>query len=320
MPAQLTEAPARKGGKTRPLIRVAGEHQQLTLPGMLWPAGCARAQSAPLFFEKITKDQANELITAFGGHPLGEYNRPFGYQAWGLAIDGQAVSVTVSASTVGATSAGYSCFEVVELARIARHPDHPGVMRVMLRLWRDYLAGRWDYWDTPVHAAVSYGLPGKEGNLYRFDGWKFYGKCKPWEGGGEESWSNPSKANEMDDGIKSLWYYPYPSAARDISALLGTAGFGRGVKPKKKKREPGLPGYMVTSPAPGAVRVQYYTPPRKSDARQGEMLAAYARAITAAGYTIAADCGDDDLVIPRQRRPQEPGKRRQDKGEKGSEP
>jgi hypothetical protein len=283
-------------------IRVAGEHQQLTLPGMLWPAGCDRARSAPLFFEEIDKKRANELIASFG-HPLGDYNRSFGYKAWGLAVDGAAVAVAVSGSTVGATSAGYSRYEVVDLARIARHPDHPGVMRVMLRLWRDYLAGRWDYWDAPVHAAVSYALPGKEGNLYRFDGWKLYGKCKPWVGGGEQSWSNPSKANDMHDGIKSLWYYPYPSAARDISALLGTAGFERGAKPKKKKREPGLAGYVVTSPAAGAVRVQYYTPPRTSDACRGEMLAAYTGALTGAGYAIAADCGIDDLVIPRQRRP-----------------
>jgi len=298
-----SQSSALPGMSTGPLIHVAGKDQQLTLPGMLWPAGRNRGQGDPLFFEEIDKRQANELIAAFG-HPLGEYNRSFGYKAWGLAIDGKAVAVAVSGSTVGATSAGYSRYEVVDLARIARHPDHPGIMRVMLRLWRDYLAGRWDYWDAPVHAAVSYALPGKEGNLYRFDGWKFYGKCKPWAGGGEQSWSNPSKANEMDDGIKSLWYYPYPSAARDISALLGAAGFNRGVRPKK--RENGLSGYMVTSPAPGAVRVRYYSPPRASDASRGAMLAAYTRAVTAAGYAIAADCGDDDLVIPRQRRPENP--------------
>jgi hypothetical protein len=307
----LQQALGRRGAPAR-RIHVAGEHQQLTLPGMLWPSGCDRGQSAPLFFEKITRDQANELIAAFG-HPLGRYNRSFGYQAWGLAIDGKAVAVTVSGSTVGATSAGYSRFQVVDLARIARHPDHPGVMRVMLRLWRDYLAGRWDYWDAPVQAAVSYALPGKEGNLYRFDGWKLYGKCKPWAGGGEHSWSNPSKANEMGDGIKSLWYYPYPSAARDISTLLGAAGFDRGAKPKKHQN--GLPGYLVTSPAPGAVRVQYYCPPRASGLRQDEMLAAYTTAITAAGYAIAADRGDDDLVIPRQRHPQEPCKPRRQSAE-----
>jgi hypothetical protein len=294
------------GGAPARRIRVVGEHQQLALPGMLWPAGCDRGQGNPLFFEEIDKKQANELIVSFG-HPLGEYNRSFGYQAWGLAIDGQAVAVAVSGSTVGKTSAGYSRYEVVELARIARHPDHPGVTRVMLRLWRDYLAGRWDYWDAPVARAVSYGLPIDEngkgtGNLYRFDGWKLWGKCKPWSGGGEQSWSNPSKANEMGDGIKSLWYYQYPSAARDISALLGTAGFGRGAKPKKKKREPGLPGYVVTSPAPGAVRVQYYTPPRMSDAGRDEMLTAYAVVITAAGYAVAEDCADGELVVPRQRR------------------
>jgi hypothetical protein len=115
------------------LIHVAGEHQQLALPGTLWPAGCDRGQGDPLFFSEITLDQANELIEWFG-HPLGPFNRSFGYQAWGLAIDGKAAAVTVSGSTVGATSAGYSRYQVVDLARIARHPDHPGIMRVMLRL------------------------------------------------------------------------------------------------------------------------------------------------------------------------------------------
>lgn len=190
------------------LIHVAGDSGQLTLPGMLWPAGCDRGQSDPLFFSKITKGQANELLAHFG-HPLGPFSRPFGYQAWGLAVDGQAVAVAVSASTVGATSAGYERRQVVDLARIARHPAHPGVMRVMLRLWRDYLGPRWDYWDEPVRAAVSYALPGKTGNLYRFDGWKKYGDCKPWAGGA--TWSNPSKANGMDDGVKSLFYYKYPA-------------------------------------------------------------------------------------------------------------
>jgi hypothetical protein len=55
-------------------IRIAGEHQQLTLPGMLWSAGRDRARSAPLFFEAISKEQANELIASFG-HPLEDDNR-----------------------------------------------------------------------------------------------------------------------------------------------------------------------------------------------------------------------------------------------------
>ncbi len=273
-----------------PLIHVAGEDQQLALPGMLWPAGCARGQSDPLFFAKITKGQANDLITAFG-HPLGEYNRSFGYQAWGLAIDRQAVAVAVSGSTVGATSAGYTRYQVVDLARIARHPDHPGIMRVMLRLWRDYLGPRWDYWDAPVRAAVSYALPGKEGNLYRFDGWKFYGYCKPWAGGG--TWSKPSKANEMGDGVKKLYYYEYPSAARDLAALLAAAGFSSGWKSKKRGRT----GFIVTSSAPGAVRVRYHPAVRAAAADRTEMLTAYTGAIKTAGYTVTADSDAGELLI-----------------------
>lgn len=190
-------------------IYVAGsDGAQLALPGTLWPAGCDLGQSDPLFFAPITKRQANDLIDHFG-HPLGEYDRPFGFQAWGLAIRGRAAAVAVSGSTVGARAAGYARREAVELARIARHPQHPGIMRVMLRLWRDYLATEWPYW-TPL-AAVSYALPGKAGNLYRFDGWKLYGTVKPSGGGG--TWSHPSRAAAIGDGVKKLWYYPYPEVS-----------------------------------------------------------------------------------------------------------
>jgi hypothetical protein len=277
----------RGGGKAR-LIHVASDQQQLALPGTLWPAGCDRGQGDPLFFSEVTLDQANELIDAFG-HPLGPFNRSFGYQAWGLAIDGKAAAVAVSGSTVGATSAGYQRGQVVDLARIARHPDHPGILRVMLRLWRDYLAGRWGYW--PVEAAVSYALPGKEGNLYRFDGWKFYGYCKPWAGGG--TWSNPSKANDMADGVKKLYYYPYPSAARDIATLLSASGFDRGRKSKKRPAT----GFIVTSSAPGVVRVQYRPAVRTAVACTGEMLTAYTTAINAGGYAVTTDWDTRELVV-----------------------
>lgn len=64
-----------------------------------------------------------------------------------------------------------------------------------------------EYW--PVTAAVSYALPGKEGNLYRFDGWEFMGFCKPWTYAG--GYSNPSVANTMDDARKRLYRYVYQS-------------------------------------------------------------------------------------------------------------
>lgn len=281
------------------VIRVAGEHQQLALPGMLWPAAVARAQQNPLFFEEIRPDQANELIEEWG-HPLGPCNRPYLSRAWGLAIDGQAVAVAMSASTVGATSAGYKRAQVVELARIARHPDHRGIMRVMLRLWRDYFAARWDGWDGPVRAAVSYALPADEhgkgtGNLYRFDGWTLWGKCKPWGGGA--TWSNPSKANAMGDGVKKLYYYPFPALAQDIHALLGRAGFGPGIKPTKRDPGRARPGFRVTSPSPAAARVGYYSASGEPAACQLEMLAAYAAAAKAAGHAVTVDRDNRELLV-----------------------
>ena len=195
------------------MIHAVSDQRHVTLPGDLWPAGCDRGASNPVYFGKInTKREINALLDHFGTHPLGRYNRSFGFQAWGLALDGQAAALAVSASVPGNTSAGYRKRQVVDLARIARHPAHPGILRVMLRLWRDYLATQWDYWDDPVQAAVSYALPGKAGNLYRFDGWKFYGYCKPWSSSGS-GWSNPSRANGMADGIKRLYYYDYTKAA-----------------------------------------------------------------------------------------------------------
>ena len=196
-----------------PLIHVAGQDgTQLTLPGLLWPAGVDRGNSDPVFFAPINKKQANELIAAWGSHPLGIYNRKFGYQAWGLAVDGVAAAVAISGSTVGTSAAGYNRFACVDLARIARNPDpkHAGIMRVMLRLWRDYLAVKWAdrYW--PVDAAVSYALPGKAGNLYRFDGWTKYGTVKARRGPqSPHSWSGPSRAQGIADEIMAVWYYDY---------------------------------------------------------------------------------------------------------------
>jgi hypothetical protein len=200
------------------VIHVASADTQLTLPGTLWPAGVNLGSSDPVFFAPITKNQANELMAAWGGHPCGPYNRRFGYQAWGLAVRGVAAACAVSGSTPGVSAAGYNRFDCVDLARIARHPDHPGVMRVMLRLWRDYLAQEWaEYW--PVSAAVSYALPGRAGNLYRFDGWQRWGAVKARRGPqGKSSWSGPSKAQGIADGVMTVWHYPYQTPASEAAA------------------------------------------------------------------------------------------------------
>jgi hypothetical protein len=185
-------------------IQLAGPGgEQVSLPGLLWPQGRPGAND-PIYFGDMPIKDANRLLELWD-HPLGPCRRPYGMEAWGLAVDGVAVSVTISASTVSTTVEGMRRQQLVDLARIARHPDHPGVLRAMLRLWRDYLAQRWHYW--PVDAAVCYALPGKTGNLYRFDGWQKVGQRPPSGGGG--TWSRRPAANALADGRKTLWMYRY---------------------------------------------------------------------------------------------------------------
>ena len=142
-----------------------------------------------------------------------------------------------------------------------------------------------------MRAAVSYALPGKEGNLYRFDGWKFYGSCKPWAGTG--TWSNPSRANDIDDGVKKLYYYEYPSAASDIAALLARAGFDSGRKSRKARRA----GFIVTSSAPGSVRVRYHSTVRTAATDRHKTLTAYARTVQAAGFGVTTDGDLHELIV-----------------------
>lgn len=151
-------------------------------------------------------DDANRLLDEWG-HTLGPCERPFRQEAHVLTLEQVPVAVTVSASTVSATCGGMARTEVVELARIARHPAHPWVLRPMLRIWRAVLAPAWPCW--PVAAAVSYALPGRTGDLYRFDGWERVGAVKPSAGGG--TWSTSPKVNTVADGVKTLWRYRYPA-------------------------------------------------------------------------------------------------------------
>ena len=158
---------------------------------------------------EIHPDEGNVLLEAWD-HPLGPCNRPFGQQAWVLDIFGAPVAVAMAASPVSKTVAGYGRAQVVELARIVRHPDHPHVLRVMLRLWRAYLAHEWPY--NPVAAAVAYAMPGTPGDIYRFDGWERVGKCRVSRGGGTWTNENP-KVSQIEDGVKTLWRYVYEKDA-----------------------------------------------------------------------------------------------------------
>lgn len=153
---------------------------------------------------EVELGDANRLLELWD-HPLGACRRPFGSQSAILSIDGVPVAVTVSASIVSATVDGRARGTVVELARIARAPSHPWVLRPMLRIWRAELAQRWPYW--PVAAAASYALPGTPGGLYRFDGWRRVGPVRKSGGGG--TWGGKSAANVVGDGLKTLWMFDF---------------------------------------------------------------------------------------------------------------
>lgn len=162
--------------------------------------------------DEVEVDDANLLLERWE-HPLGACHRPFGVQAHVLALDmtGQGprpIALTISASTVSETCGGDDRFDLVELARIARHPAEPWALRPMLRIWRQCLAQSWPHWT--VSAAVSYALPGTPGDLYRFDGWERVGVVRPSNGGG--TWSSAPTVNRIADGRKTLWRWRYAAA------------------------------------------------------------------------------------------------------------
>jgi hypothetical protein len=156
--------------------------------------------------ESADIDAVNDLLERWS-HPLGACERPFRQDAHVLTVHGEIVGATVTASTVSSTCAQRPRKTVVELARIARAPEHRWVMRPLLRLWREAVAPRWPLW--PVEAAVSYSLPGYSGDIYRFDGWRLHGEVRPSSGGG--TWSSPPRVNDIGEpgDRKKLWVYEY---------------------------------------------------------------------------------------------------------------
>lgn len=77
--------------------------------------------TAPVTAESIPVDGANALLVAWG-HRLGPCNRPFSQRAYALLVDGEPISLAISASAVSGTVAGYRRDQVVELARLCSVP------------------------------------------------------------------------------------------------------------------------------------------------------------------------------------------------------
>jgi hypothetical protein len=189
---------------------------QTHIPGLLWPepdlwaasAHRARAGAPPAIeIRQLTRKEANVLAEAWS--PLGRESRPFGYHAFALFVKGKPIALATAGSTVSASvdaELGLHRRNVIELTRLCRsdEPAAAGSMRVMLRLWREFLATPyWPYYpNTTKVALVTYQLPGTEGHIYRTDGWVRLRDCKPW--GGRGTWQNGSRTGSHPDG---LWAY-----------------------------------------------------------------------------------------------------------------
>lgn len=161
-------------------------------------AAPAQLFAQPLLgFAGIDNDLADTALVEWA-HWLGGCNRPFGRQSFGLFLNGDLVSVAVSASTVNARCGGYRRSEVVELARLCSHPDHRDLTRPMLRLWRKVAADLWPHWE--VSAYVSYADATRhKGDIYRFDGWS---KVADVRGG-----SKVNHGHRVEVAPKTVWAF-----------------------------------------------------------------------------------------------------------------
>ena len=219
--------------RSPPVIRVAlPGGGQAQLPGVLWsnPSVWALSERTPptsgppIEIRQLTRKQSNVLTGAW--HDLGEETRPFSYTAFALYVQDEPVAVATAGTTVSASveqAAGLDRLNTIELTRICRSPAPAakGVLRAMLRLWRDFLAVEfWTYrLDVAKRALVTYSLPGKHGgDLYRFDGWVRLRSCRPWHGNG--TWQHGSRVGTP----QALWvYWLADGSACEASASAGSA-------------------------------------------------------------------------------------------------
>lgn len=206
----------REGEVVYPPIAVAlPGGRQGTLPGQLalpladefW---CTPKGPPPISVGEVRRDVANRLLVEWK-HELGPYRRPFGEQHYVLEHHGEPIAVACSGSIISGhlrltDGRVVKRQQTVELARLARHPEHRFALRAMLRLWRAYLVDEWTQKYWPVELAASYAHDGKTGDLYRFDGWTFQYRRRASTGGG--TWSH--RPNPAAGRTRALWTYDYP--------------------------------------------------------------------------------------------------------------
>jgi hypothetical protein len=189
-------------------------------------------------FYRVDIAEAQELLIAWrhplhlpdDEHPAGRpYTRPFGSLAFVMEDRGRRAAAVVLASTINKSvckERGWHRYNTVDIARIARSPDRRDqqCLRAVLRITREYLVPLWlgtyPNWDkrsaelcgqSQIEALSSTSLPGTPGHMYKFDGFQRIRTSKGAKGGGHQ---RPSAANEIADGARGLWVYPYERPVR----------------------------------------------------------------------------------------------------------
>ncbi len=154
----------------------------------------------------ISNKECNRLLVKWE-HKLGPCVRPFRSESFALFVAGEPVACAMTCSIVHGPVAGYTTQECVELARLAA--SNKWANRVMIRLWREVCAPRYDCWVP--HAAVSYSHNALHGgNIYRTDGWeKVTDKAGSTGKGGNWNRRGKGYANETIHGLKTLWVWRY---------------------------------------------------------------------------------------------------------------
>jgi antitoxin VapB len=124
-------------------------------------------------FDEIGLDEANRCLNEWG-HKMGVLHRGNqGAICHGLAHLGEVVAVTCASNLISPHVGGGCDWlkreNTVELSRLCA--SKPGLCRVALRLWREYV-----FTALPYEYAMSYqDADLHSGNTYRFDGWKKVG-------------------------------------------------------------------------------------------------------------------------------------------------
>lgn len=157
-----------------------------------------------IHFDPISVAQANSALTVWG-HRMGPLERPFQSidRAHGLFHGDQLVAVTVTSTLICARVGGglqhINRGNALELSRLCA--DRPGLCRVALRLWREFV-----FPSLGVPIAISYqDADLHTGNTYRFDGWERIGYSRA--GGVDRRSGRPSRN-------KHIWAWPRGASNR----------------------------------------------------------------------------------------------------------